>query len=142
MKLQFRATGTGPTSHSISGETINGLDLSPLQHGDRFTGSEATQAAGIKDAYRDESGELYVTLKKCTISSKIPGMPAHWRAKDEWIDSSEYDPEVCYVEPTGVTKLENPPIYTIEIGVDCAGQEGWTVKRLEPEDDEEITVET
>lgn len=137
MKLRFKATGTGPTSHSISGETVNGLDLSPLQHGDKFTGSEATQQAGIKDAYLDESGELWVTLKQCTISSKIPGLPAHWRGKDEWIDAKDYDPEVCYVEPTGLTKLDNPPPYTITIGTDCAGQEGWTVKRLEPDGPEE-----
>jgi len=88
MKIKFKATADAPL-YAIDGEVINGFDLSPLEHGGQFVGSGATGAAGIRDAKRDADGELFVTLKQAVG-------PGHW-TESEWMDASQYDPDVIHV---------------------------------------------
>ena len=136
MKLQFKATGTAPDSYDISGETINGIDLSPLDQGGKFVGNEETREAGIRDAYRDEDGELHVTLEQAVIASQYPGEKAHWREGEE-IDAEEYDPDTCLVIPTGVEHLTEGEDYrTVWADGRAAGEEGWTIQPLTEEDDD------
>lgn len=94
MKLKFLATGNAP-NYIISGETINGIDLSIVEHGGEFIGSEETRQAGIRNAERDETGELWVTL--CQQVG-----PGHW-TEGEWLDAEDYDPNAIYV-----AKLDKP----------------------------------
>lgn len=94
MKIKFLATGNAP-SYEISGETINGLDLSIVEHGGKFVGSDETRAAGIRNAERDSDGELWVTL--CQQVG-----PGHW-TESEWLDAEDYDAEEVYVR-----KLNKP----------------------------------
>lgn len=94
MQLNFKAKGTAPESYTISGEIINGLDLSVIQHGGQFIGSETTRQAGIYGAYRDAQGELFVTLGQTAP-------PGHWRGNpDLWVDADDYDPEAAYIRRT------------------------------------------
>ena len=88
MKIKYLATGSAPI-YSISGETINGVDLSPLEHGGEFVGNDDTRVQSIRDAERDASGELWVIL--CQAVG-----PGHWEESD-WIDASAYDPNAIYV---------------------------------------------
>jgi hypothetical protein len=134
MKIKFLATSKSPQNYTITGETINGLDLSVIEHGGKFVGNDDTAEAGIRDAYRDESGELFVTLKQGTIASKL-GRPAHWRESD-WMDAGDYKPDTCYVVPTGVADLTEGEDYQIVMGEDCTGVEGWTLVQVEENDNE------
>lgn len=95
MKVKFLATGTAPDMYTISGEIVNGIDLSIIEHGGKFIGSDDTRAAGIRNAERDENNELWVTLKQEVGAG-------HWR-EGEWIEAGDYDPEVVYV-----VKLDKP----------------------------------
>lgn len=70
MQLRFKATSS-TFSYTISGETINGIDLSPLEHGGQFVGNDDTKAAGIRHAERDSSGELWVTLQQAPPITRI-----------------------------------------------------------------------
>lgn len=98
MKLKFKATGNAPTHYSVQGDIITAhhseqsedFDLSGLEAGDKFEGVEpdTLDLPGnqiIRDAYRDESGELHVTL--CQQVG-----PGHWSESD-WIDTADYDPD-------------------------------------------------
>ena len=89
MRLKFLATGTAPDTYMISDETINSIDLSIIEHGGKFLGSDETRAAGIREAVRDENGELWATL--CQQVG-----PGHW-TESVWIDADDYDPEAVYV---------------------------------------------
>lgn len=132
MKIKLRARSFGIRDHKISGETVNGLDLSPLEHGGQFIGGEVTEAAHIYDAYRDAKGVLHVTLDMATIASRLPGRPAHWRDSD-WINAADYDSEVCYVNPTGVSDLIGGVEYTFAWREGIDGQWGWTIEPVEAE---------
>ena len=130
MKLIFKATSKAP-EYEIQGETINGLDLSPLEYGGKFIGNEQTQEAGIRNAYRDEQGELHVTLKQSVIASQYPKRRADWRDSDE-IDAEDYEQGKCYVTPTGVSDLEEGKDYEI-VWAEGRGknEEGFTISKLE-----------
>ena len=136
MKLKFKATGTGPAAYQINGETINGIDLSPLEHGGAFVGNDATREAGIRAAHRDAQDVLHVTLTQRVIASRLPGRKAHWRGGEDEIDASDYDPEICYVEPTGVSDLIGGIDYRFawREGV-VPGESGWTIEPVEKEDE-------
>ena len=137
MKLKFKATATGPAKHQINGETINGIDLAPLEHGGQFVPTEATAEAGIRAAHRDAHGVLHVTLTQRVISSRLPGRPAHWRGGEDEIDAADYDPEICYVKPTGVSDLIGGIDYRFawREGV-VPGESGWTIEPVEKEDED------
>jgi hypothetical protein len=98
MKITVLATGTAPTHYSFNGEVItayyDGLaedfDLSVIQSNNKFTGlsvdslnRKASQI--IRAAYRDESGELHVTICQQVGSG-------HWEAGPE-IDAADYQPD-------------------------------------------------
>ena len=137
MKLKFKATCTGPVKHQIDGETINGIDLAPLEHGGAFVSTEATAEAGIRAAHRDAQDILHVTLTQRVIASRLSGRKAHWRGGEDEIDASDYDPEICYVEPTGVSDLIGGIDYRFawREGV-VPGEAGWTIEPVEKEDED------
>ena len=89
MKVKFKATGIAPIHYEIEGETINGFDLSALEHGDKWQGNDETKAAGIRHAERDEAGELWVTLKQEVGAG-------HW-TESAWMDAIDYNPDAVYV---------------------------------------------
>lgn len=129
MKIKFLATGRAPKTYKINGETINGYDLSVVEYGGFFIWNEEIEKAGIRNVFRDEDGTLFVTLKQCVISSKIPGKKAHWR-ESEYMDISDYNSTKCYVVPTGVADLAEGKDYQIVKGLDCTGTEGWTITEI------------
>jgi len=94
MNIKFLSTGKAP-EYIISGETVNGIDLSPLEYGGEFVADKDTRQAGLRYAERDEHGVLWVTLQQEVG-------PGHWTA-GEWIDAANYDPTAVYV-----VKLDKP----------------------------------
>lgn len=72
MKIKFLATNKN-VAYTIdaANEVINGLDLSVIEYVGKFTGDETTKNAGIRDAYRDENGELWVTLEQAPPITKM-----------------------------------------------------------------------
>jgi len=92
MRLKFLPTGIATEQYTITDETVNEIDLSVIEHGGEFLGNDVTRTAGIRDAVRDESGTLWVTL--CQEVG-----PGHWIESD-WIDSTEYDVNAIYVKQT------------------------------------------
>lgn len=130
MKLKFKAAAHfGLVSHVIEGETINGIDLSPIDNGGHFIGNETTQEAGIRDAYRDAEGVLHVTLIAPVLASRLPGRKAHWRGSDVEFDAKDYVPGNCYVVPTGVADLNEGLDYrTAWREGFVAGEAGWTIE--------------
>ena len=131
MKIQFKATLTAP-EYDIQGETINGLDLSPIEHGDVFMGNEQIKEAGVRDVYRDDQGQLHVTLKQSVIASQYPERRADWRGLGIEIDAEDYEQGKCYVTPTGVSDLEEGKDYEI-VWAKGRGknEEGFTIRKLE-----------
>ena len=130
MKIKFKATPSAP-EYDIQGETINGFDLSPLEHGGKFMGNEQTKEAAIRDAYRDEQGELHVTLCQSVIASQYPNRRADWRDSVE-IDADDYEQGKCYVTPTGVPDLEEGIDYkTVWAQGRGKNVEGFTIRKIE-----------
>jgi len=106
MQIKFLATGNSPTCYSISSEVITAFyneasesfDLSALETNGKFTGVGVDTLSLnsqhiIRDAYRDDAGELHVTL--CQAVG-----PGNWGESQEF-DSSDYDPDVIHVEFKG-----------------------------------------
>lgn len=89
MKIKFLATGKAPDTYTIESETINGIDLSIIEHGEKFIGNDETKEAGICNAERDENNELWITLQQEVG-------PGHWIESD-WIETEDYDPTKIYV---------------------------------------------
>jgi len=98
MKLKVLATGNAPTHYSFSGDVVTAhygdqsepFDLSALAIGDKFEGVEAdvlemNNDQIIRDVYRDDTGELYVT-----ICQRVG--PGHW-TESEWMPVSAYGPK-------------------------------------------------
>ena len=98
MKITVLATGNAPTHYSFSGDTItahyDGLaedfDLSVIQSDNKFTGVSVDSlnlrdSQIIRDAYRDESGELHAIICQQVGSG-------HWEAGPE-IDAADYQPD-------------------------------------------------
>ena len=95
MKIKVLATGNAVTHYSFNGDVItayyDGLtedfDLSVIQSDNKFTGLSVDSlnlraSQIIRGAYRDESGELHVT-----ICQQVG--PGHWEAGPE-IDAADY----------------------------------------------------
>ena len=130
MKIKFKATSQAP-EYDIQGETINGFDLSPLEHGGEFLGNKQTKEAGIRDAYRDEQGELHVVLKQSVIASQYPNRRADWRGGDTEIKAEDYEQGKCYVRPTGVADLEEGKDYEIVCDKGRGkNEEGFTIRKI------------
>ncbi|WP_316348470.1 hypothetical protein [Desulfuromonas acetoxidans] len=101
MKLKFLACGTLCPGYSISGETVNGIDLSIFPQGGQFVGNDETFSAGIFSVERDEAGELLVTLAQQTKVYHVPVFSHDWE-ESNFIDSVLYDPAICYCIPTAM----------------------------------------
>ncbi len=102
MKLTMKSTGNSPEYYEFSGDTVTAhldgqsesFDLSGLGSADQFQGVEPetltlSPAHIIRDAYRDDSGELHVTL--CQAVG-----PGDWGESQEF-DSSDYAPDAIQV---------------------------------------------
>lgn len=105
MKLLFIPTGNAPEFYQFDGETvyahfggvIESFDLSGLQTGDKFLGIAESNPLPqgldvrqiIRDAYRDDSGELHLTL--CQAVG-----PGHWVEGVEF-DAAQYRPDAVNV---------------------------------------------
>ena len=98
MKITVLATGNAPTHYSFNGDVItahyDGLtenfDLSVIQSDNKFTGVSVDSlnlrdSQIIRAAYRDESGELHVTICQQVGDG-------HWEAGPE-IDAADYQPD-------------------------------------------------
>ena len=100
MKIKFLATGN-PFSYTVSGETINGIDLSIVEHGGKVQITDELREAGIRKVERDESGELWVTLCQAPPVTRVfrgvEFREGDWRESD-WIDVADYDPEALYIK--------------------------------------------
>ena len=127
MKIKFLAKDKAP-DYTVSGETINGLDLSIIEYGGQFIQNDTTRAAGIFAAERDHSGELFVTLAQDCCASRW-GKPAHWREGD-YIDAEAYNPNQCYIVPTNFAD-DDPESFEI---FKC--NDGWCVRKPEVTEDE------
>lgn len=141
MMIRFKATGNAPDLYEFSGDTITvhkgdqseDFDLSELKKGDRFEGVEPEELNMrpfhiIRKARRDDDGKLHVELCQKVIGSQIKGLKAHWRGSEEEIDSDDYDPEECYVIPTGASDLTEDEDYKI-VWSD-KNPEGWTIREV------------
>lgn len=103
MKLVFISTNNSPDYYTFDGDAITAhykgdseaFDLSELETGGRFDGVEPDKLSLrhrqiIRDAHRDDDGELHVTL--CQAVG-----PGHWGRSEE-IDVSKYDPDAIHVK--------------------------------------------
>ena len=114
MKLKFLATGQSPDYYEFDGEKITArsgdsfeeFDLSVIEHGGKFEVVEvdtlplpATQI--IRDAFRDEHGEIHVTL-----TEKSP-MRGNWRESD-WLDVEDYHPMNSHIRAKVGDDLVDP----------------------------------
>lgn len=135
MKIKFLAWPAAPASYEFEGDAItahlNGgselYDLSDFPESGVFGSADRiNNVPAILDIKRVD-GILHVTLPQQVIAGKYPKKEAKWRGLD-WIDAVDYDPEKCYVTPTGMGGVED---YEIVRGVDVAGVEGWTVRKKE-----------
>lgn len=112
MKIKFIPTAQAPDKYEfLSGEVIRAYqgddsedwDLSGIEEGDVFEPVAPDQPVIdpqilsldgkhiIRDAFRDSSGELHITL--CQPS----GGEGVWEESDE-IDAGNYDPETQYID--------------------------------------------
>lgn len=102
MKITFIPTGNAPSHYSFNGEIITAhcddgsesFDLSQMAEGGQFTGLQvdtlplpAPQI--IRSAYRDETGELHVTLCQRVGAG-------HWESGGE-INADQYNPDKVQV---------------------------------------------
>lgn len=139
MKIKLLATNHAPEHYSIVGDTVvvyeggaeELYDLSSFPEGGVFKEAEKlpSGAQAIRGIER-VNGELYVALVQKVIAGQYPGRKAHWR-ESPMIDAEDYDPNTCYVIPTGMAGVDD---YEIVRGVDVAGNTGWTVRKKEMAD--------
>ena len=124
MKLKFLATGQAPSVYSIQGEVITvgeeSFDLSVLEHGDKFEGVEPETldlpgSQVIRDAHRDDQGELHVTL--CQQSPTM----GHWR-ESEVMEAEDYVPGRVYIRQLVNGVLKAAPNYE-EVDLEYQDQE-------------------
>ena len=113
MKLKFLAAPDSPDFYEFDGEKIiarkgesfDEFDLSSVEHGGKFTGIESELYLDsqliIFDAFRDEHGELHVTL-----TEKSP-MRGHWR-ESEWLDVKDYHPMNSHIRAKVGESLVDP----------------------------------
>ena len=100
MKIKFLATGIAPDFYEFDGEKIiiDGIeyDLSVFKEDDIFEGLKPENNY-IRDIKRID-GELYVTLCQKALEG-------HWRGRDEWIDSRDYNPNKLYIRKISEEEL-------------------------------------
>ena len=135
MKIKVLAAGVAPGYYEINGDVItayvgtesDSYDLSALEEGDTVTAvSEVGGIQPIRHATR-QNGEIYVTLKQQVIASQYPGKRADWRGQ-QTINAGDYDPNTCYVTPTGMRGVTDYEVVWAANPLD--GREGWTVRKV------------
>ncbi|MCA0973388.1 hypothetical protein LCL99_02780 [Halomonas denitrificans] len=139
MKIKVLATALAPDCYEFVGDVVEAFesghkevyDLRNFPEGGIFLEAEklpsgAQSIRGVKRV----GEELIVTLTQRVIAGQYPGRKAHWR-ESPIIDAEDYDPEICYVIPTGMAGVDD---YEIVQGVDVAGNTGWTVRKKEMAD--------
>lgn len=139
MKIKFAAIAKSADYYTFNGEAITAhygdteetYDLSPFPEGGIFTGADqvAPGVTAIRGVQR-VNGELQVVLAQQVIAGQYPDEKAHWRDSPV-MDAADYDPDTCYVVPTGMAGVED---YEIVKGVDVAGVTGWTVRKIETQE--------
>lgn len=135
MKIKMTGWGKAPDYYTFDGEIVTAhvgsisksYDLNAFPEGGVFQGADRVNGVDAIQGAERIDGELYVTLRQRVVAGQYPNKCAHWRGLD-WIDAADYDPEKCYVTPTGMAGVED---YEIVRGVDVAGVEGWTVRKKE-----------
>lgn len=142
MKIEVMPSGYGPDKYEFDGDIVtihrNGekedFDLSELEKDDRFDGvdPDTLNLSGsriIRNAHRDEDGELHVIICQPVIGSKMPRHKAIWMGSDDEFDSRDYDPDQCYVVPSGVSNLTEGEDYELVWMEGLAKDErGWTIR--------------
>ena len=121
MKITVIPTGTPVTHYAFSGETITAFckgeqedfDLSSLVASAEFQSIsvdtlDTSPSQIIREAYRDDAGELHVTLCQGVGSG-------HWEASDE-IDSESYNPDTAYVKLNQEKEFSGTPKVTTRQG--------------------------
>ena len=121
MKITVIPTGTPVTHYAFSGETITAFckgeqedfDLSSLATSAEFQSIsvdtlDTSPSQIIRAAYRDEAGELHVTLCQCVGSG-------HWEASDV-IDSESYNPDTAFVKLNQEKAFSGTPKVTTRQG--------------------------
>jgi len=121
MKITVMPTGTPVTHYAFSGETITAFcageqedfDLSSLVASAEFQSVvvdtlDTPPSQIIREAYRDDAGELHVTI----CQSVGPG---HWEASDV-LDSASYNPDIVYVKLNQEKAFSGTPKVTTRQG--------------------------
>jgi hypothetical protein len=121
MKITLIPTGTPVTHYAFNGETITAFckgeqedfDLSSLRSNAEFQSIsvdtlDTSPSQVIREAYRDESGELHVTLCQGVGSG-------HWEASDK-LDSESYNPDTAYVKLNQEKEFSGTPKVTTRQG--------------------------
>lgn len=117
MKLKFLAKGQPQPEYSISGTTINGVDLSAFPQCGKFILTDEMREKGIYNV--DHDGELIVTLGQRGLAYECcPTNGSHdWRESD-LIDASKYNPNTCYIKaiskPEGAKYKKVGNAFTVE----------------------------
>ena len=138
MKIYFKSVATAPKRYTFYRDSVTAhfdgfketFDLSNFPDDGVFMGSDIIGAADVVRGAWRSNGELIVTLTQQVIAGQYPGRKAHWR-ESPIIDAADYDPNTCYVVPTGMQGVDD---YEILQGVDVAGNTGWTVRKKEMTD--------
>jgi hypothetical protein len=121
MKLTMIPTATPVTHYAFSGEVITAFckgeqedfDLSSLVASAEFQSIsvdtlDTSPSQIIRAAYRDEAGELHVTLCQKAGSG-------HWEASDV-LDSASYNPDTVYVKLNQEKEFSGTPKVTTRQG--------------------------
>ena len=138
MKICFKSVAIAPKHYTFYRDSVTAhfegfqetFDLSDFPDDGVFMGSDIIGAADVVRGAWRSNGELIVTLTQQVIAGQYPGRKAHWR-ESPIIDAADYDPNTCYVVPTGMQGVDD---YEILQGVDVAGNTGWTVRKKEMTD--------
>lgn len=138
MKIKFLAVTQAPDFYSLSGQAVEAhlnsskeaYDLSGFPVEGYFSGADPVEGVTAIRHVERIGGELTLTLTQQVIAGQYPDKKAHWR-ESPIIDADDYDPNKCYVIPTGMAGVDD---YEILQGVDVAGNTGWTVRKKEMAD--------
>ena len=142
MKIKFKASNNAPDFYVIEENTITAhvgdkalsYDFADFPGSGIFRGArEVNGISPIRGVDRTESGELVISLVQRVIAGQYTGATwdVAWRGPETIIDAADYDPNTCYVVPTGMAGVDD---YEIVQGVDVAGNTGWTVRKKETAD--------
>lgn len=120
MKIKIKANSRKDVVNTVSGSTVNGLDLSAFPEGASFVGNEETHNAGIFNVERN-NGELQVTIGQCGLAYECSSMSGSydWRGSEELIDAADYDPDKCYIRaasaPEGAEYVKRDNGWTVVV---------------------------